>query len=44
MLTESGGGKKEVEVKADGIMTHLGITWNMDMYGDKQWKETKKSD
>ena len=42
MLTESGGEKKEVEVKADGIMTHLGITWNMDMYGDKQWKETKK--
>ena len=42
VLTESGGGKKEVEVKADGIMTHLGITWNMDMYGDKQWKETKK--
>ena len=42
MLTENGGKKTEVEVKSDGIMTHLGITWNIDMYGDKQWEETKK--
>jgi hypothetical protein len=34
-LTESGGKITEVEVKPDGIMTHLGVIWNMDMYGDK---------
>ena len=40
-LTESGGGKKEVEVKADGIMTHLWITWNMDIFLRKMTKLIK---
>ena len=42
VLTGDKGDRTEVEVKADGIMTHLGVIWNMDLYGDRQWKETKK--
>ena len=30
------------EVKLDEIMTHLGVTQNMDLYGDKQWEKIKK--
>ena len=32
----------EVEVKPDGVMTYLGVIWNMDMYNEKQFVEVKK--
>ena len=31
-----------IEVKSDGVMTYLGVIWNMDMYNEKQFVETKK--
>jgi len=34
--------KKMVEVKDDGLMTHLGVIWNIDMQGKQQWNEIKK--
>ena len=38
-----GNTKKKIEVKEDGIMTHLGVIWNMDMHGRTQWEEIKKT-
>jgi hypothetical protein len=31
--------KKKIEVKGEEIMTHLGVTWNMDLNGEKQWDD-----
>ena len=35
ILNEGGGKSTEVEVKNEGIMTHLGVIWDMDLNGDK---------
>ena len=40
-LTEGPGNRTRVEVKSDGIMTHLGIVWNMDTHNIKQWNDIK---
>ena len=32
-----------MEVKDDGIMTHLGVIWNMDMQGKQQWVSIKET-
>jgi hypothetical protein len=31
------GKEKWVEVKDEGIMTHLGVIWNMDLHNEDQW-------
>ena len=43
VLLLKGGEKKNVEVKDEGLMTHLGIIWNMDMNGNKQWESIKET-
>jgi hypothetical protein len=40
-LTEGPGVRTRVEVKSEGIMTHLGIIWNMDTHNKKQWEDIK---
>ena len=40
-LTEDINSRTEVEVKAEGIMTHLGVVWNMDTHNRKQWEDVK---
>jgi hypothetical protein len=40
-LAMGGGETRPVEVKEDGIMTHLGVVWNMDLEGTRQWTEIK---
>jgi hypothetical protein len=35
-ILQRDGKKKSVEVKDDGIITHLGVIWNIDMQGKKQ--------
>ncbi len=35
--------RKRIEVKGEGIMTHLGVTWNMNLNGRKQWEEINET-
>ena len=30
-----------MEVKNEGIMTHLGVIWDMDLNGERQWTAIK---
>ena len=41
-LKKEGWVSSDVEVKKDGIMTYLGVIWNMDLYNNKQLEEVKK--
>ena len=41
ILHEGGGKSTEVEVKNEGIMTHLGVIWDMDLNGERQWTAIK---
>jgi hypothetical protein len=41
VLTEGPGIRTTVEVKEDGIMTHLGVVWNMDTHNKKQWEDVR---
>ena len=41
IIQEGGGISTEVEVKNEGIMTHLGVIWDMDLNGDRQWTAIK---
>ena len=35
IIQEGGGKATEDEVKNEGIMTHLGVIWDIDLNGDK---------